>query len=182
MTAQEFQIILTAVQIATTAFLGVTASILAYQQYKFNKNLSSQQLRLTESKLKLDLYERRLDLFMKLRDFASQLAITNEKIDTAKFYHDTIERYFLFDEHEYRYFDEVYEKAKELRHTEMGLQRPHLTDEEEQVIQNRNHDLRVWFFDQSDEMIKVFSNCLAIKTLGQSDSLSTKSSHLLRSK
>jgi hypothetical protein len=182
MTTQDFQIILAAVQIVTTAFLGVTASFLAYQQYKFNRNLSSQQLRLTESKLKLDLYERRLALFMKVRDFASQLAITSEEIDAGKFYRDTIERYFLFDEHEYAYFDEVYEKAKELKRTEEQFSRPRLPDREEQELKERSHALRVWFFNQSDEMISVFSNCLAIKTLGQSDSLNTKSSYLLRSK
>src|SRR4051812_32777607 len=91
MTAQHVQIIV-------TAFLGVVASILAYQQYRFNKALSSQQLRLNESKLKLDLYERRLALFIVVRDFASQLAMTSEIIDAGKFYRNTIERYFLFDE------------------------------------------------------------------------------------
>lgn len=165
------------VQIIVTAFLGIVASILAYQQYRLNKNLSSQQLRLTESKLKLDLYERRLTLFRIVRDFASQLAITNEKIDAGKFYRDTIERYFLFDEHEYAYFDEIYQKANELRLAEEELTRPNLTDDEEQGLRERSHAIRVWFFNQSDEMIKVFSNCLSIKTLGQADSLEMKSSY-----
>jgi hypothetical protein len=94
-----------------TAVLGVAASILAYQQFKFNRTLASEQLRLSDSKLKFDLYEKRLALFMIVRDFASQIAITSEEIDAGKFYRDTIERYFLFDAGEYAYFDEVYEKA-----------------------------------------------------------------------
>src|SRR4051794_532478 len=110
------------ISIIITAALGVVAGIIAYQQFKLNKNLSSEQsrlateqLRLNEAKLKFDLYQKRLALFMILRDFASQIAITNEEIDAGKFYRDTIECYFLFDANEYAYFDEVYQKANEVK-------------------------------------------------------------------
>jgi hypothetical protein len=160
-----------------TAVLGVAASILAYQQYRLNKNLASEQLRLSDSKLRFDLYEKRLALFMILRDFASQVAITNEEIDTGKFYRDTIERYFLFDAGEHAYFDEVYQKAGELKDVQLSLLRPNLTEEEEQTFKAKSHELRVWFFNQSDEMINVFSNCLSIRTLKQPKSLDTNISY-----
>ena len=105
-----------------------------------------------------------------LRDFASQIAITNEAIDSGKFYRDTIERYFLFDENEYAYFGEIYHKSDEVRRAREQLSRPNLTEEEERAIKAQIVSLDTWFYNQSDEMIKVFSKCLSIKTLGQSDS------------
>jgi hypothetical protein len=169
MTAQHVQIIV-------TAMIGAGAWFLAYQQFKLNKTLASEQLRLGEAKLKFDLYQKRLALFMILRDFASQIAITNEEIDAGKFYRDTIERYFLFDAGEYAYFDEVYQKANEVKRLKQERSRPRLTEDEEQALTSRLVELTTWFFNQSDEMIEIFSRCLSIRTLRQPDSLAMKSS------
>jgi hypothetical protein len=104
---------------------------------------------------------------MRLRDFASQIAITNEEIDAGKFYRDTIERYFLFDTNEYAYFDEVYQKANEVKKLQLELSRPSLTADEERSLKSQLVTLHTWFYNQSDEMIKVFSKCLSIRTLKQ---------------
>lgn len=153
-----------------TAVLGVAASILAYYQYNLNKTLASEQLRLGDAKLKFDLYQKRLALFIILRDFASQIALET-KFDAGKFYRDTIERYFLFDESEYAYFNEVYQRANKLARIELELTRPMLTEDERQSLNRQVAELRTWFFNQSDEMIRLFSRCLSIRTLGQSDLL-----------
>lgn len=174
---------LTLISIIVTAALGVAAGVIAYQQYKLNKNLSyeqtrlaSEQLKLSDIKLKFDLYLKRLALFMILRDFASQIAMGDEEYDAGKFYRDTIERYFLFDANEYDYFDKVYQKANELTHA--LLDRSNLPEEaERQEASQRVASLKTWFNNQSDEMIKVFSNCLSVKTLKQPDSLDMKISN-----
>ncbi|HYR76309.1 MAG TPA: hypothetical protein VEM96_10750 [Pyrinomonadaceae bacterium] len=75
-----------------TVTIGIAASILAYQQYKISK-----------AKLRFDLYDKRLTLFNRLRDYASEVAMTSKDgleilDDAGKFYRDTIECQFLFDD------------------------------------------------------------------------------------
>lgn len=82
--------------------IGIAASALAYQQF-----------RLSRSKLRFDLYEKRLAVFKTVRDFASTLAIKGEA-DAGAFYRDTIERRFLFEEDIYSYIEGMYERAKQL--------------------------------------------------------------------
>jgi hypothetical protein len=56
------------VSTASTSLIGVAASILAYQQFKISK-----------AKLKFELCEKRYALFIKLREFASDLEIGDNK-------------------------------------------------------------------------------------------------------
>ena len=72
----------------------LVASFLAYQQFHLSK-----------SKLKFDLYEKRLRLFNVVRDFASTVALRGE-LDSGQLYRDTIERYFLFDKDVCDYIDQ----------------------------------------------------------------------------
>lgn len=137
----------------STLAIGVAAWFLAYQQLKLSK-----------SKLKFDLYEKRLALFKVVRDFASVLALQG-KADSGQLYRETIERYFLFDEDVCAYIDEMYEKAKQVAQTKEELTRPDLTPEEKQLLDKKLVGDLVWFFDQSDKMIQVFSKDLSIKTL-----------------
>ncbi|MHB8735135.1 MAG: hypothetical protein ACYC6M_07525 [Terriglobales bacterium] len=70
----------------STLAIGVAASFLAYQQF-----------RISRSKLKFDLYDRRLRLLRSVRDFASVVALGGEA-DSGALYRSTIERHFLFEE------------------------------------------------------------------------------------
>jgi hypothetical protein len=149
-----------------TAVIGVAAWILAYQQLRLNKTLSSEQLRLSEAKLKFDLYERRLKLFRTVKEFAGRLTMTGE-VDTGAFYHDTIERHFLFEKDVSDYIGEVYKKALQVERTKMELGRPNLTENERQELNNRHVEERTWFYNQEQNVIKVFSKDLSIKTLNQ---------------
>lgn len=137
----------------STLLIGVAASFLACQQF-----------RLSKSRLKFDLYEKRLALFMTVRDFASIYALRGEG-DPGKFYRDTIERFFLFDEDVTAYIYGMYEKANEVERTKLELERPNLPEGEEQALKKKRVDGLVWFYNQSDSMIKVFSKDMSIKTL-----------------
>lgn len=149
----NLDLLLKIVSTLSTLAIGIAASFLAYQQF-----------RLSRSKLKFDLYEKRLKLFQTVRDFASTLAIKGEA-DKGKFYHDTIERYFLFEADVCAYIEEMYEKAKLIEHIKLELTRPNLTEEEAQQLKDRLVKDQTWFFDQPEHAIKVFGKDLSIKTL-----------------
>lgn len=141
------------VSTVSTFAIGVAASFLAYQQFRISK-----------SKLRFDLYERRLRLFNVVRDFASTVALTGE-LDSGKLYRDTIERYFLFDKDVCDYIDEMYEKAKQFERTKLDLSQSNVDDEARKKLNAKRVEMKTWFFNQSDNMIKVFSKDLSIKTL-----------------
>ncbi|MFL6209120.1 MAG: hypothetical protein ACJ74W_09730 [Pyrinomonadaceae bacterium] len=166
-----------------TAAIGVAAWILAYQQFRLNRTLSSQQLRfaseqlrLSEAKLKFDLYERRLKLFEIVKEFNGRFVMTG-KADTGGFYHDTIERHFLFDDDVSSYIGEVYQRALEANRTKLKLDSPNLTEDDRQKL-NAQHVVQMqWFYDQAENAPKVFSKDLSINALRQSNLLPVKSSY-----
>jgi hypothetical protein len=155
----HIDLILRIISTAATVTIGVAASFLAYQQFKISK-----------SKLKFDLYEKRLELFNRLRDYASEVAMTNpdwnETLDNAgKFYRDTIQCRFFFDKDVSDYFNVIYENGKELSRAKQELERPSLTDEQQREAKKKIASLKSWFFDQGDEMFEVFKHDLSIKSL-----------------
>ena len=146
-----------------TAAIGVAAWILAYQQLRLNQTLSAQQLRLaseqlrlSEAKLKFDLYERRLKLFEIVKEFNGGFVMSG-KADTGKFYHDTIERHFLFDDDVSSYIGEVYQKALQANRTKLELDSPNLTEDERQELNAQHGEQMQWFFDQAENAPKVLS-------------------------
>ncbi len=144
-----------------TLAIGIAASFLAYRQYKISR-----------AKLKFDLYEKRLELFTTLRDFMSEVAVGdfNSSFESAqkvtKFYHQTLEHWFLFEDPAINtYFDKVLGKARELRMTLQKLDDQNLTDKDRKELQERDAELVMWFFTQTEEVVNVFKNDLSIKTL-----------------
>lgn len=156
-----------------TAAIGVAAWIIAFQQLKLNKTLSADQLRLSEAKLRFDLYERRLALFRTVKEFAGNLIMSGNAGHevTGPFYHDTIERHFLFDKDVSDYIGEMYEKAKQVNKTNMALERDNLGEDERQRLIEQSVNEMNWFFEQEQNVIKMFSRDLSIRTLSQSESL-----------
>ena len=166
-----------------TAVIGVAAWLIAYQQLRLNKTLSSQQirlaseqLRLSEAKLKFDLYERRLKLFEIVKEFNGGFAMSG-KADTGKFYHDTIERHFLFDDDVSAYIGEVYQRALKAKRTILKLDSPNLTEADRETLNAQHVAQMQWFYDQAENAPKVFSKDLSINTLKQSGLLPVKSSY-----
>lgn len=146
-------LILKIVSTASTALIGIAASLLAYQQF-----------RLSKAKLRFDLYEKRLAVFRIVRDFASDIAIRG-KADAGELYRNTIERRFLFEEDIYSYIEGMYERAKKLERLKDEFALPNLPEEKRERLREAIVKDQTWFFDQSDEMIKLFSKDLSIKTL-----------------
>ena len=103
--------------------------------------------------------------------FVSDLAIgdNNDPLvsqgNAGAFKRDTIECRFLFDEDVVAYFDEAYNKAIGLAKARLDFQRPNLPEDEAEELRERITALRVWFFNQSDDMFGVFRKDLSIKTL-----------------
>jgi len=103
-------------------------------------------------------------LFNVVRDFASIYALKGEA-DSGKFFRDTVARHFLFEADVSTYIHKMYERGIQADHTNLDLSRPNLTEQERQALnEQRVEDLK-WFFAQSDNMIKVFSKDLSIKSL-----------------
>ena len=158
--AVSFDLILRVVSTLSTLTIGIAASILAYQQFQISK-----------AKLRFELYDKRYALFLRVRMFVSDLAIgdNNDPLvsqgNAGAFKRDTIECRFLFDEDVVAYFDEAYNKAIGLAKARLDFQRPNLPEDEAEELRERITALRVWFFNQSDDMFGVFRKDLSIKTL-----------------
>jgi hypothetical protein len=140
----------------STVLIGLAAFFIAYQQFKISR-----------SKLKFDLYERRLKLFNVVKDFCGQTAMKGriETAESSALYHDTIERHFLFEQAISAYIGEVYERAKQLQRTQLELERPRLADEEKTALDKQVVAQLSWFYDQAENIMRVFSPELSIKTL-----------------
>jgi hypothetical protein len=146
-------LIIKIVSASATLAIGAAASFLAYQQF-----------RLSRSKLRFDLYEKRLAVFKTVRDFASLIAIHGEA-DAGAFYRDTIERRFLFEEDVYLYIEDMFKRAQELKSLKEQNAEPNLPEDERTRLKKAIVNHSSWFFDQTDEMFEVFNKDLAIRTL-----------------
>jgi len=147
-------ILLKIIATLSSAALGIAAIIIAVQQ-----------LKLAKYRMKHDLFEKRFKAFMKLREFVSEVALSDD-FDPGAFYRGTIERRFLFDRTGVsEYFDSVYEKSNRLKDDIRTSRRENLPEAQRDEVIERINTSKMWFFDQSDEMFKVFSPDLSIKTL-----------------
>ena len=148
-------LILKIISTVSTLTIGVAASILAYQQF-----------RLSRAKLRFDLFEKRYAIFMIVRVFASTMAMKGEA-DAGELMRSTTERFFLFEKDVCDYIETMYKKAWNIRKKKDELTRPNITPEQTEECQNQLYEDTTWFYNQSDEMIPIFSKYLSIKTLNQ---------------
>jgi hypothetical protein len=146
---ETFDLVLKIVTALSTLLIGVAAWFLAYKQFTVSK-----------TKLKLDAwnynYERKLALFNKVKEFCGDVA-TGKDTDSGMFYHDTVECYLLFDETVAAYIGEVYRRALQVERTRMELGGPNLTEDDRQTLKKRLVSDKTWFYDQAENVIKVFS-------------------------
>jgi len=102
---------------------------------------------------------------MKVREFVSAVAL-GQQFDAGEFYRNTIERRFLFtDTAIANYFDEVYERANKVVAFKNELERPNLPADEIRALKAHLSAQKTWFYNQSDEMFRLFKNDLSTKTL-----------------
>lgn len=125
--------------------------------------------------MRFDLYERRLALFRAVKEFAGKFTMTGEA-DTGAFYHDTIERHFLFEKDVSNYIGDMYERALQALRTKTDLARGNLDEGERQRLIQQDGEQMNWFYEQEQNVIKMFSRDLSIRTLDQSESLARRPS------
>jgi hypothetical protein len=141
-------LILNILSTVATLAIGIAASALAYQQFRISK-----------SKLRFELYEKRLALFKLAMEFTRAVCANTDQSKTLElawaFKRDTSEHCFLFTPDVAAYFNTLYAKANELA----GAQGRTLG------ANNDTTDLLLWFDSQSYAMVKVFQVDLSIETL-----------------
>jgi hypothetical protein len=81
------------------------------------------------------------------------------------FLSDTIECRFLFDEDVVAYFDEVYEKGRDVAVKISRLQKGLFDGNEKENLRDEIVMLSNWFLQQSYKMFTVFRDDLSIKAL-----------------
>jgi hypothetical protein len=154
-----------------TAAIGAAAWLLAFLQLRINKNLSSQQLRLSHAKLKFDLYERRLALFSAVKKFALRVSQTSGEVDTLAFYRETLESNFLFDKEIVDYINDMHKRARLIIRIKETLANRLLDAEVRKELEAEITTEFDWFHKQHREVVNVFSQSLSIRTLEGQDSL-----------
>lgn len=158
------------VSTSITAAIGAGAWALALQQLRINKNLSSQQIKLSHAKLQFDLYERRLALFSLVKKFVVRVLQTSGEVDTLAFYRETIESQFLFDSEVVDYVREVHLRARWVKRIKQHLdERPADPERIEHWKELLSEEFD-WFQSQQKNVITVFSKALSIKMLEPPDS------------
>jgi hypothetical protein len=138
-----------------TPLLAIVAGYVAYQQYRTNR-----------SKLKFELYEKRLATYHALMELLS--AIVREadvKIEELmKFNRETNESYFLFGKDIYSYLWEIHLKAVDLHTMNQSLYHENLPiGEERSRIAKEKGELLKWFGNQFDTSRKKFAKHLSLR-------------------
>lgn len=155
-----FDLVLRILATTSTLIIGVAASTLAFQQFRISK-----------AKLKFDLYEKRLALFRRIREYVNEVVVTTDLDPHSRmnmltsFRTDTLECRFLFDADVVAYVRKIYDNVRELDRIETILRAPHDVKRDNRELNLKLNELKVWFAQQKEEIFKVFKDDLSIKTL-----------------
>jgi hypothetical protein len=63
------------------------------------------------------------------------------------------------------YIGSVYDRAKQPQRTKLELERPRLSEEEKRALDGQLVAQMTWFYDQAENIVKVFYPELSIKSL-----------------
>lgn len=132
-----------------TPLIALIAVWIAYQQRTINKN-----------KLKLDLFEKRYDVYINV-SFIIATALSHGNLTDSEitdFRRNTARNIFLFKEDVTKHIDEIASKANELQKLELQLQynpKDEVADKREVVF--------TWFKDQINRSENIFSKYLRIE-------------------
>ncbi|WP_166246566.1 hypothetical protein [Paenibacillus turpanensis] len=120
-----------------TTIIAIIGAFIAYQQHKVNKH-----------KLRLDLYERRLNVYRSVMVFLTTV-LQNAEVtpdNITNYFISTSEACFLFDKEVKVAIDKIYDNALKFRKTE-------------------DSELLLWFTDQYTNVNQVFSKYLSFKDI-----------------
>jgi hypothetical protein len=135
-----------------TPLIAVIAVYIAWQQHKIARD-----------NLRLSLYDRRLKVYRGLMDlFAVVLQdVDTKSADLGKYYADTSEKKFLFDDKIIAFMNEVREKAVELRQVKRRITRhPPPSEKELGELSDRECELLRWFDDELEKLPDRFEKPL----------------------
>ncbi len=125
-----------------TIIIAVIGAFIAFEQWRINKN-----------KLRLDLYERRLNVYRSTINFIGT-AVRDSNIEIEKiieFRTATSEAEFLFDKEVREKLDIIYDNAIKLRYRS--------------IKENDESALLFWFSNQYDEVTNIFRRYLSFKKI-----------------
>lgn len=125
-----------------TTIIAVIGAYIAYQQQKINKH-----------KLRLDLYDRRLNIYRSIMNFISTVTQDGEVNieDIIKYKVLTSDAEFLFDKEVKEMINEIYNNALKFR---------------KKNIKNMDDtDLLAWFTEQYDTVNEIFQKYLSFKEI-----------------
>ncbi|MFZ4675715.1 MAG: hypothetical protein ACOYM4_08490 [Nodosilinea sp.] len=136
-----------------TLIVGVFGSYIAFNQYRTNRD-----------KLRLDLFEKRLEAYEKLQEYFSYLIREPRVKDEAMeiLYEARYRSLFLFDEEIACHIDQVLEKAKEMReiHSKLFGQNSLPQGEERTRLVYRNRDLKEWHDKEREDSPRRYARYL----------------------
>ena len=141
--------ILSAMLTPTIAILGI---YIAYQQWRTNKN-----------RLKLELFEKRYEIFMSIKKFIANVLSSGivEPGADIQFLRDTKSAGFLFDENIANLTTEMYKMANKL-HSLEKTEKTHIGDKLE-INLDKQDEIKDWFQQQLNDIDKVFMKFLKIE-------------------
>jgi len=140
---------------ALTPLIAIVAIYIAYQQFQTNR-----------SKLRHDLYEKRIKVYRKIYEHLGSIVafgdVQDEKI--IDFYSETSDSQFLFDSEISDYVRSIYQKSTEL-HTVMKYVKGQYKCSEEKRLEAIDKDAQLmrWFSAQFEVTKKKFTRYLRIE-------------------
>jgi hypothetical protein len=134
-----------------TPMIAVITTYIAYQQYRTNK-----------LKVRLDLFERRIEVYNIIRAFLVDVCEAKPQ-DLVNFLRRTRDAHFLFGSRAAQYVTKVYKQANTLQTCQMLLESRRADDEAFREKQaKRQEQLILWFSEQEPHINKVFAGQLLL--------------------
>jgi len=148
-----FTISIDSVGIIVSSITAVSVLVLGVFQYM----LARQLYKLERDKVKLELYNKRYDIYLKLQRFISVITSkgTCNEDDLFIFRRDTQEAEFLFDESIVLYLKEISNNSVDIMNR----------GESTTITPEKMGEILLWFGDQFDESTKKFSLYLNFSNL-----------------
>lgn len=149
-----FNINIDSVGIIISSTTAVSVVALGFFQYR----LARQLYKLEKDKMKLDLYNKRYDIYLKLQKFIDVViskgtCTEGDLLEFLSYKREAAE--FLFDEDIIEYLKEVYEKGVDIMNR----------GESTTITPEKMGEILLWFGDQYDESTKKFSPYLNFSNL-----------------
>lgn len=148
-TMKEYAEVLSGLLTPLIAFIAV---YIAWQQHKTSRNT-----------LRLKLYDRRLKVYRGLLDLFAAVLEDNNNMppNLGKYYADTSEKKFLFDDKIVEFMHEVRNKAVKMRQVKRRLTTPPTPNEKKvNKLREQERELLAWFSDQLDQLPDKFAKSL----------------------